>query len=240
MIRKHLMKAVMLGLCMASLSTGSAFAMATVSVAPASGTEEVSPELQKLYDKQKEIDKILFEGHAKDIEKMGFIVSSTGVVDNAVEISISPYEEKFADYIYELVGKDGIKVTEMDQSILYATGVAADQPATQDATDAEVVKDKDAVAAAEDADLADNTGAAVDDGKMEIQIESAGNLDDKSAGAGEIKTVSTPVSDDIRTVSSAETQKDNVSAPMIILVIAGAAVLIGGALILSARKKNMK
>jgi hypothetical protein len=232
------MKAVMLGLCMASLTTGNAYAMATERVAPAVGTEKISPELQKLYDKQKDIDKILFEDHAKDIEKMGFIISSTGVVEDTIEISISPYEEKFADYIYELVGKEGIKVTEMDQSILYATGVAPDQP-TADTAEAEVIMDKKGEAAV-DADLANASGAADEDGKMEIQIESADNLDDKATGTEEVKTVSEPVSDDIRTVSAAAEEKDTVSAPVIILLIAGAAVLVGGTVILSLRKKGMK
>ncbi len=238
MIRKHLMKAVLLGLCMASLSTGNAYAMATVSVAPTMGTEEISPELQKLYDKQKEIDKLLFEEHAKDIEKMGFIISSTGVVEDTIEISISPYEEKLADYIYELVGKDNIKVTEMDQSILYATGVAPDQPVA-DTTDAEVIMDKEDTAAA-DADLVDPINATDEDGKMEIQIESVGNLDDKATGVGEVKTVSAPVNDDIRTVSATAAQQESVSAPITILVIAGIAALVGGTVILSLRKKNMK
>lgn len=168
MIGKPLLRAVMLGLCMASLSTGTAFAMATESVAPTAVIEEISPELQKLYDRQKEIDRILFEEHAKDMEKMGFIVSSTGVVEDAIEISISPYEEKFVDYIYELVGQDGIKVTEMDQSILYATGVAHDQPVT-DSADTEVVDTEDS---AEDAELADQSGLVEEDGDTELQTES--------------------------------------------------------------------
>ena len=220
MIRKNLLKVVMLGLCLASLSSGSAFAMATVSETPVAGTEEISPELQKLYNKQKEVDRVLFEEHAKDIEGMGFIVSSTGVMENAVEISISPYEEKFADYIYELVGKDGIKVTEMDESMLYASGAAEDQPVADVVNDAEVIMDK-AVGEAKDADLADNSGVTDKDEKMEIQVESISNLDDKG-------------------IDSGVTQKDNVSAPIIILTIAVIAALVGGSLILSMRKKNMK
>ncbi len=236
MIRKHLLKAVLLGLCMASLYTGNAFAMEAGSVAPAVGTKELTPELQKLYDKQKEIDRILYDEHAKDIEEKGFFISSTGVIEDAIEISISPYEEKFADYIYELVGKEGIKVTEMDQSILYATGVAPDQ-AVVDAAEEEVIMYKDDTTA-EDADLADDSGVAVEDETLEIQIESANNLDDKAVE--EVKTVSAPVNDDIRTLSAEVDEKDGVSAPVIILLIAGAAVLVGGTVILSLRKKSMK
>lgn len=236
MIRKHLIKAVMLGLCMASLSTGNAFAMEAVKVAPAVGTEKISLKLQELYDRQEEIDKILFEEHTKDIEEMGFIISSTGVNEDAIEISITPYEEKFADYIYELVGKDGIKVTEMDQSILYATGVAPDQ-AVADTGEAEVVMDQEATTAV-DADLADNSGVAVEDEKLEIQIESANSPEDEAID--EVKTVSAPVNDEIRTLSIAADEKEGVSAPVIILLIAGVAVLVGGTVILSLRKKNMK
>jgi hypothetical protein len=232
MIRKQFIKAVMLGLCMASLSTGNAFAMEVVKEAPAVQTEEISLKLQELYDRQEEIDKILFEEHAKDMEEMGFIVSSTGVLEDAIEISITPYEEKFADYIYELVGKDGIKVTEMDQSILYATGVAPDQ-AVADTAEAEVITDQEATAV--DADLADNSGVAIEDEKLEIQIESANNPDNEA-----IDEETAPVNDEIRTLSITADEKEGVSAPVIILLIAGVAVLVGVTVILSLRKKNMK
>lgn len=236
MIRKHLIKAVLLGVCMASLSTANAFAMEADR--PAVGTEEITPELQKLYDKQKEIDRVLFEEHTKDIEEMGFFISSTGVLEDVIEISISPYEEKFADYIYKLVGKEGIKVTEMDQSILYATGVAPDQ-AVADTSEAEVILDKEATIAV-DADLADDSGLAVEDEKLEIQIESVGNPDDNAPGMDEVKTVSAPLSEEVRTVSDTVDQKEGVSVPVMILLIAGVAALVGGTVILSLKKKNTK
>jgi hypothetical protein len=166
------------------------------------------------------------------MEEMGFIVSSTGVLEDAIEISITPYEEKFADYIYELVGKDGIKVTEMDQSILYATGVAPDQ-AVADTAEAEVITDQEATAV--DADLADNSGVAIEDEKLEIQIESANNPDNEA-----IDEETAPVNDEIRTLSITADEKEGVSAPVIILLIAGVAVLVGVTVILSLRKKNMK
>ncbi len=226
MIKRNLFKAVMLGLCMAALSSsGTAFAMAGAGTTGSVGAEVITPELEALYAKQSDIDKLLFEDHAKDIEKKGFMVNTTGVINDVIEIGISPFNEENADYIYELVGKDEVKVVEFDQSIIYANSAPLVAP------DENTASDPDAAVT--------STDAEAEDGKMEIQIESVagGTAGDK------VETVSAPV-DDVRTLASANgesaEEKDNASAPVMVLAIAGGAVLVGGAVLYSGRRKANK
>lgn len=236
MIKKNLAMAVMLGLTMASLSTTPAYAMLATSTPASSASSEQSDELTA---KQGEIDKLLFEANAKSIEKKGFMVNYTGVVDDYVEIGISPFNEENANFIYDIVGKENVKVVEMDQSILYASGVATDAAQPDAAVADDVQADKDNVTkTAEDADLAATSGLAEDDSKeVQIQIEStdAAATDEKvykttSANEEDIRTISAPVE---------STKEDGVSTPVIVLATVGGAALIGGAVLLS-RKKTGK
>jgi arginine repressor len=68
--------------------------------------------------KQTEVDQNLFEKSVKEIEKKGFKVTHTAPLKDYVEIGITPFNEKNADYIYSLVGKDNIKVVEGEQAQL--------------------------------------------------------------------------------------------------------------------------
>ena len=230
MIKKNLLKTVMLGVCMAALTTGSAYATLAQDTTP-SATEDMSAETKALYAKQEEIDSILFKANAKEIEKRGFMINYTGVVEDYIEIGISPFNDENAKFIYELVGKDGIKVIEFDESILYATGAAPDVVTDAD-VDTDVVVDKEE--AAEDAD----TQASVDDKEVQIQIEST--TDDLNNEEKVYKTTSAD-GEEIRTVSASdESDKDGVSAPMVVLAIVGGAALVGGGVLLSSKKKASK
>jgi len=71
-----------------------------------------------LLDKQSEIDKYVFEKHAKDIEEKGFKVTHTGQAKGYVEVGITPFNKKNADYIYSLFGKELVKVVEGQQAQL--------------------------------------------------------------------------------------------------------------------------
>ena len=234
MIKKNLAKAVMLGLCMATLSTGSAYAM--LAETPASGGV-ASEQSDELSEKQQKIDKILFEDKAKDIEKRGFMVNYTGVVEDTIEIGISPYSEENATFLYDLVGKDKIKVVEMDQSIIYATGVAPDATATDDETDAEVIMYNDA---AEDADQAADGAEAEDaDKEVQIQIESTDAGKDTAAGEEKVyKTTSANTEGEKAAVTSGEAEEKNgVMVPVIAIAAIG---LVGGAILVTNKKKTSK
>ncbi len=241
MIKRNLMKAVMMGLCMAALSTsGTAFAMVGAGSTGSVGVEVMTPELEALYAKQSEIDKILLKDHVRDIELKGFMVNTTGVIDDVIEIGISPYSEENAAYIYELVGKEDVKVVEFDMSVIYQTSaplVAPDETTSSDADGVVTIQDTDA-AEAEDGKMEIQIESVEDaeDDKMEIQIESVADGSDEK-----LETVSAPV-DDIRTMAptNAENKENDLSTSVIILVVAGGAALIGGAVLYSGRKKGNK
>jgi hypothetical protein len=234
MIKKNLLKTVMLGLCMATITTGSAYATLAEDTTP-SATEEVSDQTKALYAKQGEIDKLLFETNAKEIEKLGFMVNYTGVVEDDIEIGISPYNEDNANYIYELVGKDGVKVIEFDQSLLYASGAAPDATTDEVVTDAEVIMDKDDTAV--DADKAgNNDDTLTEDEKVQIQIESIDANDEEKV----YKTTSADAEENRTIAATDEKAKDDVSAPIIALSIVGGVALLGGAVLLTNKKKASK
>jgi hypothetical protein len=234
MIKKKLLKTVMLGLCMATITTGSAYATLAEDTTP-SATEEVSDQTKALYAKQGEIDKLLFETNAQEIEKLGFMVNYTGVVEDDIEIGISPYNEDNANYIYELVGKDGVKVIEFDQSVLYASGAAPDATTDEVVTDAEVIMDKEDTAV--DADKAGNSDDALtDDEKVQIQIESIDANDEEKV----YKTTYADAEENRTIAATEEKAKDDVSTPIIVLSIVGGAALLGGAVLLTNKKKASK
>lgn len=67
--------------------------------------------------KQKEIDQYLFEQHKDEIAKKDFKVTHTAPIDNYVEIGITPYNKTNAEYLYEIFGKDMVKVVEGQQAV---------------------------------------------------------------------------------------------------------------------------
>jgi hypothetical protein len=75
-----------------------------------------------LSKKQMEIDQYVFEQHKEEIEKMGFVVTSTGVAGSVVEVSITPYDVKSADYLYGLFGKELVSVVDGEQAVIFEYG----------------------------------------------------------------------------------------------------------------------
>lgn len=271
MIKSKLVKAFMLGLCMSAItSAGSAYAMAVSSPASA-GTEEISDELKALYSKQAEIDQILFGDYARQLEEKKIMVNYTGVVEDYIEIGISTYSDENANYIYELVGKDDVKVVAFDESIIYATTVVDPVPATDDGTvtdggstgasdpaSTDVIPNKEEIYSTTVAPDAADDGKVYKDGDVEIQIESVEDavVADDAAAAAEDNVLYTTTADglnpeaaDVQTLSGEEAQdavkrggdeaSEGVSAPIVVLAIAGGAALVGGSIIVS-KKKNTK
>ena len=80
--------------------------------------------------KQLEIDRYVFADHVKEIEKMGITVTSTAVVGDVVEVGITPYDVKSADYLYELFGKEMVNVVAGEQAVpLDLVTITVDNPA---------------------------------------------------------------------------------------------------------------
>ncbi len=220
MIKKNLLKTVMLGFCMAALTTAPAYAMLAEDPST-SVTEEASPEAKALNAKQVEFDKILFEDNLKAIEDLGFMVNYTQVVEDYIEIGISPFSDANADFIYELVGKDGVKVVEFDQSIIYAGGIAQDS----ETDDAEEIMEKD-----------DKSETTPEEEELTIQIESIGADD-----ANEDENNTSADGEEVQVVSASDdAEKDESVTPMVVLAIVGGVALIGGAVVLSSKKKATK
>lgn len=258
MIKTRLVKAFALGLCLSALSTGTAFAM-EVSSPSSVGSEELSEELKVLYSKQAEIDTLLFKDHAKELEEKGIFVNYTGVNVDVIEIGISEYSDDKANFIYEIVGKDQVKVVAFDESIIYASGVA--EPAVGDGTDEVVdpaVYDKGELYTTTvdpDTAVSDEDGTTEEkvykDTDVQIQIESTEDVpeedvidytttDAEGAEVTDVKTVAT-TSDAVDDVKrDAEEGTNGMSAPMIVLAIAGGAALVGGSIMVANKKKNAK
>jgi hypothetical protein len=106
MKKSKLMKAILLGMCMALLSSNTAFASVLVDPNQA----QVSASSEAL-DKQKEIDQYVLD-HEQEIIDQGIHITHTAPIDNYVEIGILPYSDEKADYLYQLFGKDMVKVIE--------------------------------------------------------------------------------------------------------------------------------
>ncbi len=246
MMKSKLMKAALLGICLSAFSVGVAFAQQKVDTGAGTTAfegEAVSPELQALYDKQAEIDRYLFTEHAKELEEKGIFVNYTGVNKDVIEIGISPYSDENADYLYDIFGKDVIKVVEFDQSVIFQSGVAVDPavPAAEPGSTAPDTpsKDTDVQIISEPIDPAEYS----EDDQIfyTMDVEEDDQIFYTTDAEAEIAR-------DVKTVSAAETAGtgDNVSdeaseglqTPFIILIIAAGAAVIGGIILVSAKKKN--
>lgn len=154
MINSKYFKVLMLGICVSALSYGVAFAETTDNkdgemtiqiestaadtTAPDSTVRDSAN--SELTDLQNKIDQYVFVDHYKDIEDKGFMVTRTGQVDTYIEVGIAPYSEENANYIYELFGKDNIKVVKGEEAVLYAS--AAEDTAADDAAKDGIAKDE--------------------------------------------------------------------------------------------------
>ncbi len=113
MFQKRLFKVLLLSLSLSVASMGLAFADTDANqplVKPVS--TEVTADEEALYAKQAEIDKILFEKYARDLEEKGIAVTHTGAIENSIEVGITPYTPENADIVNKLIGDDTVKVVE--------------------------------------------------------------------------------------------------------------------------------
>lgn len=111
MIKNKAIHAMIIGTCVFASSMTGVFADTAANIPVSIQMEQVSVS-GPLADKQGEIDKYVFEQHAKDFADKGITVTNTGVVGDAVEVGILPYNQANADYLYGIFGKDMVKVVE--------------------------------------------------------------------------------------------------------------------------------
>lgn len=86
---------------------------------------------ESIFNKLDEVNNLLFEVNAKDLESKGLAIMSTAATEKTVEIGILPFTKENADYIYELVGKDLVTVVEGKEPELMATSGMVTDPAAQ-------------------------------------------------------------------------------------------------------------
>jgi hypothetical protein len=117
MIIKNRINAIIIGACIFVNSMTGVYADTTTLEAPVSiQIQQVSNE-DELTQKQNEIDRYVFEIHEEDFAKKGITVTNTGVIGEYVEVGITPLNEENSNYIYEIFGKDKVKVVEGVQAV---------------------------------------------------------------------------------------------------------------------------
>lgn len=238
-MKSKYIKGIMLGLCISALSTSVVFAQQVSSSNVTAINAVAEPEgTKELMEKQRQIDQYLFEDHAKELEAKDIFVNYTSIAGDSIEIGISPYNDENANYLYDALGKDGIKIVEFDQSVIYQSGVAVDGAAVED-------------------------GKMYKGGDVEIQE----NIDDKQTGTGDMtvtddqgntEEVAVPytttdtrdvVVKNVKNVSTPETialggqnaEKTNNTAYIAFIVVAVAGIGgLGTVIIRSNAKKSMK
>ncbi|NLP35199.1 MAG: hypothetical protein GX359_08415 [Clostridiales bacterium] len=266
MIKKNLLKAAALGLCMSVLFTGTAFAQAGGGIS-SSYEGVVSDEANALFEKQAEIDRYVFYDHAEDIRKQGFEIYYTGVADTFVEIGINPYSEEHADYLYDIFGKEIVKVVPSEEVVLYNMAeedMASDSDETiTDTADAELVMDMGLdtpVSNMDEPDRKPEDANGDEDQKLEIQIESL-PADLAEEGAPDVVTDIAPdeaaelarqsglIEDgqEVQVVSAQDDAADLVSIENVeeksqglpsMILIAGGIVVLGSAVFLVNKKRR--
>jgi hypothetical protein len=157
-IKKYI-KMISLSLCLTIATTGMAFAdtstdsVLTTLDEPVSNTPiEVEVKVdEKIYNKQVEIDNVLFKDGSSVLESKGINITHTGLVNDYIEIGIEPFNEENANMIYDLVGKDLIKVVEGTMAITLEGSLAADgTPESKSEINTTVATEAQVVSIAED------------------------------------------------------------------------------------------
>ncbi len=200
MFRAKLLKVIALGLCMSILYTGAAYAQSTEGASPAFEGTMVADEA--LFEKQKEIDQILFVDQSKDIEAKG-----------------AP----------DAVPADGSDVPVSDKGELYK-----DMPVNATDADGRVYKGSDVPAATDDVTVTDD--AATDPENPDVIFyTTAGGVAEPGQEAELV--YATGENADVVT-TGAEADKDGMPTPLIVLLIAGGALVIGGGAVALGKKRK--
>lgn len=79
--------------------------------------QPAAPVSEAMLKKQDEINKYLFEQHKDEIKQLGFTVTHTAPFENYVEIGITPYNETNAKALYNVFGRDMVKIVEGAQAV---------------------------------------------------------------------------------------------------------------------------
>lgn len=129
---KHWGKILLLGSALLVVGAGSALAAPDSAVS--TSLHLASAAEDRLTNKQAEIDEYVAGAGQEELSAQGFTVTHTGVVGDKVEVGITPYNEQYAEFLYEKFGRDIVQVVEGEQAILYGANAAeADVVAAEEA-----------------------------------------------------------------------------------------------------------
>ncbi len=207
MFKKKLLKILSLSLSLSIASMGFAFADTNKNM-----DEPVSIEVtavdEELYAKQAEIDKLLFEEYAKDLEEKDVFITHTGVSEGYIEVGITPYTPENADILAKLLADDTVNVVEgmMAVTLEYNPELNDKNP------DPRVVMDP--------SELADYSQIV---GETEEDVEEAGVV------SAPVDSEAEDLADDAKIINAPIEEEKGVS-PIVIAVGAVAAIVLGAVL----------
>lgn len=144
MIKIKYVKALMLGICLSAISSGVALAGTLENRTAEIAVQDTATD-SKLADLQSKVDQYVFTEHFDDIQKQGFTVTHTAPMEGYIEVGITPFSDKNADYLYDALGKDKIKVVEGEEVMLYTTMETAPDSVPTSDVDAKVLDKLDEV-----------------------------------------------------------------------------------------------
>ncbi|SNS29920.1 PrcB C-terminal [Anaerovirgula multivorans] len=125
MIKSKFTKVCVVGICLTTISSSAVFANSENLELRTSPSIEVGIESQ-LTQKHREIDKYIFEENSEKMAEIGFTVTHTGPREDYIEIGVTPYSEENADFLYEIFGKDSVKIVEGQQAYTLKMWVDSD------------------------------------------------------------------------------------------------------------------
>jgi hypothetical protein len=265
MIKKKLITSLALGMCLMTLSTGSVVLAAetgeTTQAYEVTSTEAGVDE--GLVKKQAEIEQYVFVDHAEEIIALGFQVTNIGIVNDYIEIGITPFTEESANYLYEKLGKDSIQIAEGIPAELYTSGVAVapDTPVADGGVDGNVTNE----AVSNEGEASEGyvgEGVVLEEGQMGITsidenavdtvVDKAGeDLGDGKVYKGADAEVTSAEITEEATTTSYDPQiaemtimdndiKDEGNNNVFIAIIAGSAAVLAGGIAFLARKMKLK
>ena len=241
MMKNKILKATILGLSLSVLVSGTALAQGGGSSPSFGGIS--SEETDILLQRQDEINSLLFDDHARDIELKGFEIIYTGVADGYVEVGINPYSKDNAKFLYEIVGKDAVKVVASDEVVLYAADPLG-APVANSAGDSDDAPDRVIMDTGLDTPVSstDDIDSFDDNEIAELSPEEAEELSKQAGMADDEIMENTSVDVELDNVETTDTAVDTVkeekglSTPIIIAIVAGGVLVLGGALLVFNKK----
>lgn len=133
-------------MCLSTISSNAAFANPDNLQLRTMPSIEVEIE-SHLTQKHIEIDQYVFKENFKEIQGRGFTITHTGPMEGYIEIGITPYSEEHAEYLYEIFGRDSVKVVEGQQAYTLelrqtVTDIELDKIALEPSVENKVIMDK--------------------------------------------------------------------------------------------------